>query len=564
MRYNPKLYWQNGWDIFDFLVTVVSAIPEIVDLSGQLTINRGKWVSAMDCRDNIYAFKNSGVCYYSPWYERLLLFLRSFRVIRILKAISRFRQIRLVVLALFKTLKTLASIVILLGIFWFIFSVMGVLLFSEMADEPRRHRWRRPDKYHAEDAPGPDLIWQYSFKTWHQSLLTLFIMFTNDHWYEMLKDISVCHSIAGPIYVIAWVIIAAFIFQNIILGFLNNNFAEIRETIGRNMSTMERLQNIIKAVNEFSKLEKEDEKDDERKSKKSKSGEASYGTDSVSTGSDIAPHQIPTLDVLNQRIPARDNAKRIATPQIRVGRTERRKTGASNYNQDSPQELSDVDENNDQAVTGDASTTKNNNRNNLADSDDLKRAQAIGDNFNDNNQDTIRAAYLNNNAQIITLTTPDKSNFNLGGKLSQPIRKSTKSPDRNTKNVVNQSQHGNLETLRPERSTWNTDKNLNEDAISASHGEDPSIKNDWDRHVVVNLMDFEEGGKETLWSRDTLFDYLRLMETLQENLGEREYIMQLIRLHMLEMAEPSKAKIHSSMQSLLQNLAVWTSFSLLC
>ena len=43
--------------------------------------------------------------------------------------------------------------------------------------------------------------------------------------YEMTKDLMVVHPVGGPIFIIAWVLIAAFIFQNIVLGFLNNNFA---------------------------------------------------------------------------------------------------------------------------------------------------------------------------------------------------------------------------------------------------------------------------------------------------------------------------------------------------
>ena len=41
----------------------------------------------------------------------------------------------------------------------------------------------------------------------------------------MTKDLMVVHAVGGPIFIIAWVLIAAFIFQNIVLGFLNNNFA---------------------------------------------------------------------------------------------------------------------------------------------------------------------------------------------------------------------------------------------------------------------------------------------------------------------------------------------------
>ena len=49
-------------------------------------------------------------------------------------------------------------------------------------------------------------------------------------------------------------------------------------------------------------------------------------------------------------------------------------------------------------------------------------------------------------------------------------------------------------------------------------------------------MEMENKSKETVWPRDTLFDFYCLMETLQENLGERSYILQNIKRTMIDLA----------------------------
>ena len=65
---------------------------------------------------------------------------------------------------------------------------------------------------------------------------------------------------------------------------------------------------------------------------------------------------------------------------------------------------------------------------------------------------------------------------------------------------------------------------------------------DWERHVVTNLMEMDDKSKETVWPRDTLFDFFCIMETLQENLGERAYILQLIKMTMIDLAGVDKTQ----------------------
>lgn len=53
------------------------------------------------------------------------------------------------------------------------------------------------------------------------ALVTLFQLFTLDHWYDILRDlIKVVDSITVKIYIILWICIGAFIFRNIFAGIM--------------------------------------------------------------------------------------------------------------------------------------------------------------------------------------------------------------------------------------------------------------------------------------------------------------------------------------------------------
>lgn len=53
------------------------------------------------------------------------------------------------------------------------------------------------------------------------ALVTLFQLFTLDHWYDILRDlIKVVDPITVEIYIILWICIGAFIFRNIFAGIM--------------------------------------------------------------------------------------------------------------------------------------------------------------------------------------------------------------------------------------------------------------------------------------------------------------------------------------------------------
>ncbi|XP_053451715.1 cation channel sperm-associated protein 2 isoform X3 [Nycticebus coucang] len=189
------LFWKSAWNVFDFVVTMLSLLPEIVVLGG--------------------------VTSQSVW----LQFLRICRVLRSLKLFARFRQIRVIILALVRALKSMTFLLMLLLIFFYIFAVTGVHFFAEYTRSTR-----------------PDLEYHVFFSDLMNSLVTVFILFTLDHWYALLQDIWKVPEVGrffSSLYVILWLLLGSIIFRNIIVAMMVTNFQNIRKELSEEMTHLE-------------------------------------------------------------------------------------------------------------------------------------------------------------------------------------------------------------------------------------------------------------------------------------------------------------------------------------
>ncbi|XP_072038186.1 cation channel sperm-associated protein 2-like [Amphiura filiformis] len=180
-------FWKNGWNIFDFIVTVGSFVPEIIAFTaGDLTELR-------------VIVRN----------------LRVFRILRSLKMVSRFRQVRLIALAITKAFNAMTFIGLLFLVFAYIFAIGGIILFDSYTHSTR-----------------DDLQYKTSFSSLGRSMVTLIQLFTLDQWYKMLKDIwKVMDGFFSTIYLTLWICIGSFIFRNIFVGIMVNNFQSIRNEL---------------------------------------------------------------------------------------------------------------------------------------------------------------------------------------------------------------------------------------------------------------------------------------------------------------------------------------------
>ncbi|XP_031227530.1 cation channel sperm-associated protein 2 isoform X2 [Mastomys coucha] len=189
------LFWKNAWSVFDFVVTLLSLLPEFVVVMG--------------------------VPAHSVW----LQLLRVSRVLRSLKLFARFPQIKVILLALVRALKSMTFLLMLLLIFFYIFAVTGVYFFRE---------------YSRSSIEG--LEYNMFFSDLLNSVVTVFILFTLDHWYAVLQDIwKVPESsrVFSSIYVILWLLLGSIIFRNIIVAMMVTNFQNMRNELNVEMNHLE-------------------------------------------------------------------------------------------------------------------------------------------------------------------------------------------------------------------------------------------------------------------------------------------------------------------------------------
>ncbi|ELV13391.1 Putative stereocilin-like protein [Tupaia chinensis] len=162
-----------------------------------------------------------GVSGQSVW----LQFLRICRVLRSLKLFARFRQIRVIILALVRALKSMIFLLMLLLIFFYIFAVSGVFFFEAYTRSTRE-----------------DLEYRLFFSDLMNSLVTVFILFTLDHWYALLQDtwkVPEVSRVFSSAYVILWLLLGSIIFRNIIVAMMVTNFQNIRKELNEEMTHLE-------------------------------------------------------------------------------------------------------------------------------------------------------------------------------------------------------------------------------------------------------------------------------------------------------------------------------------
>lgn len=152
-------YFKDGWNLFDFVIVV----------SGHL-------------------FASS----------QFVTVLRILRVIRIFRTVSIFPSLRKMVNALLNTLPSLGTIFMLLIILFYIFSVIGTMLYKNVAPE--------------------------YFGTLQHSALTLFQMVTLESWASGVMRPVMEQVPWSWIYFVSFILIGTFVVMNLFVGVIVNNF----------------------------------------------------------------------------------------------------------------------------------------------------------------------------------------------------------------------------------------------------------------------------------------------------------------------------------------------------
>ncbi|RFA34259.1 voltage-gated sodium channel [Virgibacillus dokdonensis] len=155
-----KAFFKDPWSVFDFVIV----------LSGHLLV--GSYVTV----------------------------LRILRVLRVLRAISIIPSLRKMVNALLLTIPSMGTILLLLGLFFYVYGVIGTLLYHSIAPE--------------------------YFGTLHQSLLTLFQVITLESWASGVMRPILAEDPSSWWYFVTFILIGAFVIVNLFVGVVVNNVEE--------------------------------------------------------------------------------------------------------------------------------------------------------------------------------------------------------------------------------------------------------------------------------------------------------------------------------------------------
>ncbi len=155
-------YFKDGWNIFDFIIVG----------SGHLFIG-----------------------------NQFLTVLRILRVLRIFRTISVIPSLRRLVNALLLTLPSLGTIMILMMIVFYIYSVIGTVLYRDVA---------------------PDY-----FGTLQHSALTLFQMVTLESWASGVMRPVMEQAPYSWIYFVTFILLGTFIVLNLFVGAIVNNLQRV-------------------------------------------------------------------------------------------------------------------------------------------------------------------------------------------------------------------------------------------------------------------------------------------------------------------------------------------------
>jgi len=208
-------YWKDGWNVSDFFVTVVSAIPEIM----------GFFIEG----------SSNGI-------GNILKKLKILRVLRMFKIVVRFRSLKIIVLTILDAFQSLVFIMLLIMLVMYILAILGMSLFESYTKSSQN-----------------DLRFHDRFGSIGESFKTLFQLLTFDQWNDMVEEIS---TIANPIitsaYIIIWTCLGAFIFRNVFVGVMVNNFDKISDELNEQRADLiktKRFEQMRKRLNEELKIQ---------------------------------------------------------------------------------------------------------------------------------------------------------------------------------------------------------------------------------------------------------------------------------------------------------------------
>lgn len=177
-------FWYEGWNLFDFLCTLASLVPPALDI--MYPGDDGTEQEVLEGQGILSAVK----------------YLRIIRIFRSLNVVTRLPKIQVIWEAVIKTFHEMISITCLMAIFFYIFAIIGIHIFERFTQSHK-----------------PGLPYRNAFQNIPQAIVHLFLVFTVDQYQPLLDSLVEVMNYPIPvIFILIWILLAGFIFQNIFTG----------------------------------------------------------------------------------------------------------------------------------------------------------------------------------------------------------------------------------------------------------------------------------------------------------------------------------------------------------
>ncbi len=177
----PWVYFLDPWNVFDFVIVVVCLIP---------------------FNDTHY-----------------FAVFRILRVLRILRMITVFPKLRLIISALIKSIPSMGYIIMLIGVLFYVYAIVGVFLFGAT------------DQMH--------------FRDLHHAFVTLFKILTLEGWTDIMNAHIFGKSVDNNMQIISiwpffyfssFILIGAMIIMNLFIGVIMNSMEESKKELSQELN----------------------------------------------------------------------------------------------------------------------------------------------------------------------------------------------------------------------------------------------------------------------------------------------------------------------------------------
>ncbi|MGJ3507823.1 ion transporter [Enemella sp. A6] len=201
VKFNPRRFFTNGWNIFDFIVIIAGLTP---------------WISS-----NTTA-------------------LRVVRLLRVSRLLRLMPDVKVLLNGLRKAAGPAFSLLMLTLLYVYLYAVIGWMMFSGRVTDPEMPKY---------------------FDNIGEAMLTLFELLTLEGWNETMRNLRDLHPLSLP-YVISFVVFGTYIVVNLVVGIIINSldgayeerkYAEMVATVKEHGDTPEKTLYEIKEL--MAKLE---------------------------------------------------------------------------------------------------------------------------------------------------------------------------------------------------------------------------------------------------------------------------------------------------------------------